>query len=167
MPASFETCLPVLSKLGVIDRTTVEVCNVNIGVNKVLTLLKCSLLSKMPLTETLLKHNPVPEFGRVDFDQGSYEKSRMKNPASNVNGKIRVKLVVSKSKNMVCFAEASEDFVNLLFSFLTVLLGFIVKEMHSGTSKGDENVNIPIWGSSTDNLFQGPSGLGMLERLNA
>ncbi|KAK3184630.1 hypothetical protein Dsin_031916 [Dipteronia sinensis] len=44
--------------------------------------------------------------------------------------------MVSKSKNIVCFAEASEDFISLLFSFLTVPLGCIVKEMYSGTSKG-------------------------------
>ncbi|KAK1588421.1 hypothetical protein Q3G72_023133 [Acer saccharum] len=136
MPASYKASLSLLSKLGVIDRTAVEECNFNVGVDEVLTLLKCSLLSNMPLTETLLKHNPVPELGRVDFDQGNYVKSRMKKPASNVNGKFLVKLVVSKSKNMACFAEASEDFVNLLFSFLTVPLGCIVKEMHSGTSKG-------------------------------
>ncbi|KAI9195276.1 hypothetical protein LWI28_013453 [Acer negundo] len=136
IPASYKASLSLLSKLGVTDRTTVEECNVNVGVDEVLTLLKCLLLSKMPLTETLLKHNPVPELGRVDFDRGSYVKSRMKKPASNVNRKIRVKLVVSKSKNMVCFAEASEDFVNLLSSFLTVPLGCIAKEMHSGTSKG-------------------------------
>ncbi|KAH7516844.1 hypothetical protein JRO89_XSUnG0163400 [Xanthoceras sorbifolium] len=136
MPASIETSLSLLSKLGVMDGTATEECNVNVGVDEVLTLLKCSLLSKTPLTETLLKHNPVPELGRVDFDQGSYIKSRIKGPASNVCGKIRVKLIVSKSKNMVCFAEASEDFVSLLFSFLTVPLGYVVKEMHSGTSKG-------------------------------
>ncbi|KAM5583409.1 hypothetical protein ABKV19_003355 [Rosa sericea] len=41
--------------------------------------------------------------------------------------KISVKLMVSKSRKMVCFAEAGEDFVNLLFSFLTLPLGFILK----------------------------------------
>ncbi|KAK3206416.1 hypothetical protein Dsin_020462 [Dipteronia sinensis] len=136
LPASIESSLLIFSKLGVTDGTTTEERNLNIGVDEVLTLLKCSLLSNMPLTETLLKHNPVPELGRVDFDQGSYIKSRIKKPTSNVHGKIRVKLMVSKSKNIVCFAEASEDFVSLLFSFLTVPLGCIVKEMHSGTSKG-------------------------------
>ncbi|KAL5747996.1 hypothetical protein ACOSQ2_025293 [Xanthoceras sorbifolium] len=136
MPASIEASLSLFSKLGVMDGTTTEECNLNIGLDEVLSLLRCSLVSKTPLTETLLKHNPVPELGRVDFDQGSYIKSRIKEPALNVYGKIRVKLLVSKSKNMVCFAEAGEDFVSLLFSFLTVPLGRVVKEMHSGTSKG-------------------------------
>ncbi|KAL5750423.1 hypothetical protein ACOSP7_025026 [Xanthoceras sorbifolium] len=66
MPASIEASLSLFSKLGVMDGTTTEECNLNIGLDEVLTLLKCSLVSKTPLTETLLKHNPVPELGRVD-----------------------------------------------------------------------------------------------------
>ncbi|PQQ11691.1 hypothetical protein Pyn_33435 [Prunus yedoensis var. nudiflora] len=37
---------------------------------------------------------------------------------------------------MVCYAEAGEEFVNLLFSFLTLPLGFIVKQMHDNSMKG-------------------------------
>lgn len=103
---------------------------------QVLTLLKCSLVSKAPLTEALLKQNPVPEMGDEDFDQGSCIKFKMEDPTSNKVGKIDIKLIVSRSKKMVCYAEASEDFVDLLFSFLTVPLGYIVKKMHGNTSKG-------------------------------
>ncbi|PRQ34340.1 hypothetical protein RchiOBHm_Chr5g0067721 [Rosa chinensis] len=49
---------------------------------------------------------------------------------------ISVKLKVSKSRKMVCFAEAGEDFVNLLFSFLTIPLGFILKQMQDYSWKG-------------------------------
>ncbi|PRQ34336.1 hypothetical protein RchiOBHm_Chr5g0067671 [Rosa chinensis] len=50
--------------------------------------------------------------------------------------KISVKLMVRKSRKMVCFAEAGEDFVNLLFSFLTIPLGFILKQMKYSSWKG-------------------------------
>ncbi|KAM1040023.1 hypothetical protein ACFX2I_029277 [Malus domestica] len=50
--------------------------------------------------------------------------------------KISVKLTVSRSRNIVCYAEAEEDFVNLLFGFLTVPLGFIVKHMREASSQG-------------------------------
>ncbi|KAK9950096.1 hypothetical protein M0R45_005598 [Rubus argutus] len=43
--------------------------------------------------------------------------------------KISVKLTISKSKNIVCYAEAGADFVNLLFSFLTLPLGVISRHM--------------------------------------
>ena len=90
---------------------------------QVLTLLKHSLVGEALLTKTLLEQNPEPELGKEDFCCGRYTKSR-KTPASNTHGGgICVKLTVSKSKNIVCYAEASEDFVDLLFSFLTVHLG--------------------------------------------
>ncbi|PQP98245.1 uncharacterized protein Pyn_15969 [Prunus yedoensis var. nudiflora] len=50
--------------------------------------------------------------------------------------KIVVKLTVSVSKDIVCYAEAGEDFVNLLLSFWTVPLGFIVKHMRDASFKG-------------------------------
>ncbi|PQP98242.1 uncharacterized protein Pyn_15966 [Prunus yedoensis var. nudiflora] len=37
---------------------------------------------------------------------------------------------------MVCYAEAGEEFVNLLFSSLTLPLGFIVKQMQDNSMKG-------------------------------
>lgn len=49
---------------------------------------------------------------------------------------ISVKLIVSKSKDMVCYAEVQEDFVNLLFSLLTLPLGFILKQMLDCPWKG-------------------------------
>ncbi|XP_031266175.1 uncharacterized protein LOC116124587 [Pistacia vera] len=84
----------------------------------------------------LLKQNSAPKFGKEDFDQNIYVESTVEEPKSNVDGKIHVKLIVSKSKKIVCFAEASEEFVDLVSSFLTVPLGYIIKEIKSGFSKG-------------------------------
>ena len=98
-------------------------------------MLKCSLVSKTPLTEVLLKNNPVPELSEKGFEQGSFRRHKLE-ATSNQNGKIVLKLMISKSKQMVCYAEAGEDFVDLLFSFLAVPLGFIVKQMQGGNSKG-------------------------------
>ncbi|CAN6692858.1 unnamed protein product [Malus baccata var. baccata] len=58
--------------------------------------------------------------------------------------KIPIKLIVSKSKTKVCYAEAGVDFVNLIFSFLTLPLGFIVKQMQNNSMKG-----------SNDRLYRG------------
>ncbi|KAJ0084438.1 hypothetical protein Patl1_31192 [Pistacia atlantica] len=138
-PSSIEAGVSVLSKLGLTDYSTIEkynYYNIDVGIDEVLTLLKCSLVSKKPLTETLLKQNSAPKFGKEDFDQNIYVESTVEEPESNVDGKIHVKLIVSKSKKIVCFAEASEEFVDLVSSFLTVPLGYIIKEMQSGFSKG-------------------------------
>lgn len=54
----------------------------------------------------------------------------------NDEANISMKLIVSKSKKVVCQAEAGEDFVNLLFSFLVLPLGFLLKQMRFGILKG-------------------------------
>ncbi|KAM0999324.1 hypothetical protein ACFX13_006203 [Malus domestica] len=54
----------------------------------------------------------------------------------NTNGNISVKLIVSKSKKMVSYAEVGEDFVNLLLGFLTIPLGFIVNKVRDCSLKG-------------------------------
>ncbi|XP_022732551.1 uncharacterized protein LOC111286691 [Durio zibethinus] len=114
----------ILSKLGIMDGSAIEVRSFIIGVDQVfsqaLKLLKCSLVSKTPLTEVLLENSLVPELSENDFE----------------HGKMVVKLMISKSKKVVFYAEAGEEFFDLLFSFLTVPLGFIVKEMQGGNSKG-------------------------------
>ncbi|KAK3206394.1 hypothetical protein Dsin_020440 [Dipteronia sinensis] len=86
MPASVESSHSLLYALQVTDGKIIEEHSFYI-VDKVLTLLKHSLVEEAPLTKTLLEQNPEPEL------------------------------------------EASEDFVDLLFSFLTVPLGYIVKKM--------------------------------------
>ncbi|KAJ0021633.1 hypothetical protein Pint_32631 [Pistacia integerrima] len=135
-PSSIEASLSLLSKIGLMDCSAIEEYNIDIGVDEVLTLLMCSLVSKKPLTETLLKQNSAPKFGKEDFDRNIYVKSTVEEPESNVDGKIHVKLIVSKSKKMVCYAEASEEFVDLVSSFLTFPLGYIIKEMRSDFSIG-------------------------------
>lgn len=89
----------------------------------------------MPLTETFLKHEQIAELNNVILYQGSSVGSRTIEDMTQEQGiTITLKLMVSKSKRMVCYAEAERDFVNLLFSFLTVPLGYLVENMRSAGS---------------------------------
>ncbi|KAA8543792.1 hypothetical protein F0562_022031 [Nyssa sinensis] len=135
-PPSTERCFALLSNLGVKDGSTIEERTFNVGVNEVLNLLKCSLVSTTALTQILLKHKPVPQLDDKNVTLGIFVQSQSEGEASNSDGKMCVKLVLSKSKKIVCYAEAGEDFVDLLFSFLTLPLGYIVKNMHGNSFKG-------------------------------
>ncbi|KAA8549351.1 hypothetical protein F0562_001035 [Nyssa sinensis] len=136
LPLSTAACLSSFSKLGVMDGSTIVERTFNVGVDEVLNLLKCSLLSPAALTETLLKSKQFPQLGKESFDQGMSIQSQGEREASNSDRKICVKLILSKSKKILCYAEAGEDFVNLIFSFLTVPLGHVVKKMNGSSSKG-------------------------------
>ncbi|PRQ34347.1 hypothetical protein RchiOBHm_Chr5g0067801 [Rosa chinensis] len=130
--------ISLFTKLGATNSNTTEELTFSIGVEQVLNLIVSSFVSKTPLTETLLKPNPVPKLGCVNFSQGKCIESQMSAGASidEETEKISVKLIVSKSKNLVCYAEVREDFVNLIFSFLTLPLGFILKQMLDSPWKG-------------------------------
>ncbi|TYI35285.1 hypothetical protein ES332_A03G065600v1 [Gossypium tomentosum] len=137
MPPSTAASFSLFSELGIEDMSVVDDRTFSMGKLEALNLLKCLLVSKTPLTEALLDHIPVLSLNDTE-DLERVSIGRLKGEASNEDGKMYVKLIVSKSKNrvMVCYCEASENFVDLLFSFLTVPLGFIVKEMQKGSSTG-------------------------------
>ncbi|VVA32045.1 PREDICTED: DUF674 family [Prunus dulcis] len=129
----------VFTKLDVMDVDATEELTINIGTVEMLNLLMTSLVSKTPLTETLLKPKQEPKLSSSKIiNQAIHIESQMFGDPmdGDEEGKISVKLVVSKSKKMVCYAEAGEDFVSLLFSFLTLPLGFILKNMKDGSLRG-------------------------------
>ncbi|XP_050237700.1 uncharacterized protein LOC130014522 isoform X2 [Mercurialis annua] len=137
MPPSSESSFSLLSMLGVIDVNSVEERTFDIGVDTVVDLLKSSLVSETALTEILLKPKEIPDIvKKISKRHGFSLKTKSGDCTSKGNDKIRIKLMLSKSKKMVCYAEVREDFVNLLFSFLTVPLGYILKEMDGAASKG-------------------------------
>ncbi|XP_048425031.1 uncharacterized protein LOC103963283 isoform X2 [Pyrus x bretschneideri] len=106
-------------------------------ISPALNLLMHSFASKTPLTEILLKNEQIPSLGDVHSSQGISIHSQMHGDTIDEEEKnISLKLVVSKSKKIVCYAEAQEDFVNLLFSFLTLPLGFILEKMQNVSWKG-------------------------------
>ncbi|PRQ34351.1 hypothetical protein RchiOBHm_Chr5g0067841 [Rosa chinensis] len=137
IPPLCAASISLFTKLGATNSNTTEELTFSIGVEQVLNLLVCSFVSKTPFTETLLKLNPVPKLGGVNFSQGKCIESQMSGASINEEKEnVSVKLIVSKSKNVVCYAEVREDFVNLIFSFLTLPLGFILKQMLDSPWKG-------------------------------
>ncbi|KAF8397800.1 hypothetical protein HHK36_016723 [Tetracentron sinense] len=126
-PMSTMTSLSLLRKLGIKDWSASEERTVNVE----LLYLLMSLFSKTPLTDAIfLKQVTVDQTGvnlriKNQLDDETDADSNVK--------MFKVKLMVSKSSNMVLYAEAGVDFVDLLLSFLTFPLGSIV-ELFGGNS---------------------------------
>ncbi|CAN6692870.1 unnamed protein product [Malus baccata var. baccata] len=59
MPPFTAESLSIFSELGVMNGNTTEEVTFNVGSDEVLNLLVCSLVSKSPLTEALLKNKPI------------------------------------------------------------------------------------------------------------
>jgi hypothetical protein len=96
-----------------------------------LNLLKYTLTSHEPLTNTILKSsskkkdNPPNQFA-----------SAVKVKTCTHDIKMDVKLVRSKSQKKIICAEASGNFVDFMFSFLTIPLGSIVKVLDGNSFVG-------------------------------
>ncbi|XP_073222866.1 uncharacterized protein [Cicer arietinum] len=122
--------LALLQDLGVQSASLVKEINVNLTKDKVLDLLKCSLVSKSPLTHLFLeKKSPIerPRIFCCDFENGS-------------NIQINVKLVIRKSDCKILFALGEKDFADLLLSFLTFPLGGVAHTLQGNCSMGSIDI---------------------------
>ncbi|AES87036.1 DUF674 family protein [Medicago truncatula] len=131
VPSSLVSSMQMLMELGYSDLSQLEEVTHNIGKQEMLNLLKYTLTSHEPLTNTILKSssknkdNPPNQFA-----------SAVKVKTCTRDIKMDVKLVRSKSQKKIICAEASGNFVDFMFSFLTIPLGSIVKVLDGNSFVG-------------------------------
>ncbi|MQM04773.1 hypothetical protein Taro_037581 [Colocasia esculenta] len=141
-PASASTTISLLHRCRS-KESQLEHMKVALSRETVLTLLQKSLTSKTPLTETFLQKSesqpaeeqlhPITDHEEVTGSAGREFKAR---------------LVRSRARNEVMFAEIGEDIADLLFSFLTIPLGSIIRLMGKASHIG-----------CMDNLYQSVANL--------
>ncbi|XP_027905996.1 uncharacterized protein LOC114165613 [Vigna unguiculata] len=112
---------------------------------------KASIISKSPLSDVLLENRGSKKYC-FSGDTGPV----------HWKGSVEMKVMVSKSKNKILFAEAEGDFVDFLVSFLTIPIGSIMKVMKGKLCLGSignlytsvKDLN-PSWfvGSSNESLL--------------
>ncbi|XP_042509208.1 uncharacterized protein LOC122084581 [Macadamia integrifolia] len=136
-PMSTATILTQLRKLGLKDMSSLQETTLNIGSEEILKLLKGILFSKTPLTDVFLRKQEFTSEG-LKFEMGDLLQSSL----SSAEG-LNLKLMVNKSTKKVLYAEAREDMVDFLLSFLAFPLGSILRLLGGNSSLG-----------SMDNLYR-------------
>ncbi|KAA8545472.1 hypothetical protein F0562_020256 [Nyssa sinensis] len=138
-PVSIENGKKQLEELQLTDESKVERKTENMGTDEVLKLMVCSLASKTPFSDIFA--NTSPKSSR-DFHQ-KYVPERVhqsKNHVTDHNAsdepQIKLTLFIDKPNDRVLYAEAGEDFVDLLFSFLAIPLAYFFKQFPSLPFKG-------------------------------
>ncbi|KAL7086744.1 hypothetical protein ACP275_13G019900 [Erythranthe tilingii] len=120
-----------LENLGITDTNGAELRNVTFGFNEVMDLLKGSLMSRTPLTDLILSKTKVyDDFAGLKYEAGISLQEKKKLDATK---KMNLRLVVKKSNNKLLFAQADDDFVDFLFSFLAIPLGEVECLLGSNT----------------------------------
>ncbi|EYU32397.1 hypothetical protein MIMGU_mgv1a025360mg, partial [Erythranthe guttata] len=98
----------------------------------IMDLLKRCLVSRTPLSDIILNKGQVNDFAGLKFEPGILFHEMEKEASSN-SKKMISRVHIQKSTNKVLFAQAEEDFVDLLCSFLTINLGGIECLLGSNT----------------------------------
>ncbi|RHN58888.1 hypothetical protein MtrunA17_Chr4g0007251 [Medicago truncatula] len=130
--SSAMTTLSLLKELGYSDLTQLEEITHNIDKQEILNLLKYSLTSHEPMTNTILKSSSKYK-GNLPNQSSSAEGVK---PCASGGTKMDVKVVRSISQKKIIFVEANGDFVGFIFSFLTMPLGSIVKLLDGNSIAG-------------------------------
>lgn len=129
--SSIEDALSSLDDWGNGDWSNLELRSVKIERAQVLDILKRSLISGTPLTDVLLHDGQhiTPEYSASPVGKTVASKTFDKE-----NKIYSIKLALTRSK--VLYAVSSQDFVNVIFSFLTFPLGTLKKHLGSRFRNG-------------------------------
>ncbi|CAI8612688.1 unnamed protein product [Vicia faba] len=123
------TSLSLLQEYGITNPSSVKQIVLNVTKEKVLDLLKHSLVSTSTLTDLFLRKKPSLG-GSVFF---------LRDGQSSCKIEITVKLVIRKSDGKLLYAQGEQDFANMLLNFLTFPLGGIARIFGGKCSLGSIN----------------------------
>ncbi|XP_057464582.1 uncharacterized protein LOC130754388 [Actinidia eriantha] len=156
LPMSTSTGLLLLKDFGAMDGSKIEERSLNIGKEEILKLLKYSLTSMTPLSDTIME----PFIGKTSNTHCvKHGPSTRQFPCVDDiidNPQINLKLVVNKYDNKALYyAEVGEDFVSVLCRFLAFPIGYVFKEFSSLSFKGClGNLYRSIQNSDLDKFFK-------------
>ncbi|KAK7373803.1 hypothetical protein VNO80_07223 [Phaseolus coccineus] len=110
--------------------TSLQLITVNVDKIQVIDLLKCLLLSKTCLTDFFYTHTSLPAISTFSLPQIEHTSTFQ----------MKVKIVLLKSIRKILYAEGEKDFVDFLWSFLTLPLGGVVRMLRGDSSMGSVDV---------------------------
>ncbi|KAH6796561.1 hypothetical protein C2S52_021115 [Perilla frutescens var. hirtella] len=125
--------------IAITDMDGAETRNVTFGFNEMMALLKEALISRNPLTALLLGGSQM-NLAAVKYERGNALLTQIDKDAASVNPKKMIlKVMIQKSTFKLLFAQADSEFINLLFSLLTLPKGRV--EWYLGSNTGLKNMD--------------------------
>ncbi|KAK8916671.1 hypothetical protein KSP39_PZI022638 [Platanthera zijinensis] len=130
IPTSLMNGLSHFKEMQIKEGSMLEERVIDFGTQEVLNLLGRSIVSKNALTSVCFPDALVEE--NVGFSLPIKEEVIVKEGEDE----IKLKLVLNKENNNILYAEVGEDFINVLFSFLTFPLGSVFRLFSDSISLG-------------------------------
>ncbi|KAL3635445.1 hypothetical protein CASFOL_019992 [Castilleja foliolosa] len=137
-PSETGYAMRILTGLGITGTDVTELMDVTFGFNQVMDLLKGSLLSETPLTDIILNKGLLNSIV-VKCDTCILPIDQAVQQSSSIDKKMTVKAIIQESTNRLLLVEADGNFVDFLFSLLTIPLGTVERLL--GSSTGLKNID--------------------------
>ncbi|KAL6554124.1 hypothetical protein OROMI_019797 [Orobanche minor] len=134
LPSETGYAVRILTSLGITSTDGTELRNVTFGFNEVMDLLKGSLISQTPLTDLILKKRQLNSITHVKCETCALSVDQLENQGTSTAKRITVKTIMQESTNRLLFAEAGGDFIDFLFSLLTIPLGGVERLLEGSTT---------------------------------
>ncbi|KAL8239768.1 hypothetical protein R6Q59_016335 [Mikania micrantha] len=133
-PYTSASCIRLLAYLGITDANHVEERNIEMSSDQILHFFKMALVIDCPFTYLVFpnKKLPSPEFVCLQ-DNISVQHDWLNKEVSTTSHMV-LEVFYQKSTRKLLFAEGKEDFVEFLFSFLSIPLGTLIGTLMNGAS---------------------------------
>ncbi|ONM14505.1 DUF674 family protein [Zea mays] len=134
-PATTSLMMSLFEKFGVLDPAVLEQQVLQFSSEKITCLLKRLLTSKQPLTDHYFEA-PVPQ------DDASLEAlvqnlhPKQESEDQEMPGNLKIRVLQTKDDSALLYAEVGVDFVDSLFSLLSIPLGSAIKLYGQCSAKG-------------------------------
>ncbi|KAJ0524572.1 hypothetical protein HanHA300_Chr09g0301991 [Helianthus annuus] len=146
MPYTSANSIRLLTGLGITDKSCLEDLMLDMGREQIVNLLKVAL--SLDAVFTYLVFNRVVPGQSSILHQTDMKKEESATP------KMRLEVSLQKSTGKLLFVEAEEDFVDFLFSVLSIPLGTVIGELLKGASSV----------TCIDNIFKSVSNMSVGRR---
>ncbi|PKA55042.1 hypothetical protein AXF42_Ash003679 [Apostasia shenzhenica] len=158
---SMEEITALFGQLGVKQGRNLEAMDVTLTAAVIIELLKRILVSETPLTDVFLG---VPkEKSKMQLKMHSTHHNEAQASGSKESYKASVMLILNKKDKKLVFAEADNEFVDLLVSYLTYPMGLVMNKL-GGTSGNRcfDNLYKSIESLKSVDCFKGAELMNML-----
>ncbi|XP_061346539.1 uncharacterized protein LOC133292178 [Gastrolobium bilobum] len=146
-----------LLQLGYRDFNKMTEMSLKVGMKEISSIVKQALTSKSPLSDVFLANGESKPM--YSFSPHAITGPRR---FGNFRYSVDLKITVCKSENKIMFAEAEEDFVDFLFSFLTIPVGSILRLTYAKLSLGCMDNLYTSVKDLNSSWFIGSSGTSLL-----
>ncbi|RLM65320.1 hypothetical protein C2845_PM16G18620 [Panicum miliaceum] len=149
-PASTSIVFSLLDKFGLHEESNVEENILELNSNKIISLLKRALISQQALTGLFFDVAITPDALNLDHLSDNFLKQPKQ--AEHRFNAIKIKLIQTKDNDSVLYAEAGQDFIDLIFSLLSIPLGSVIMAYGQWSPNG-----------CIDNLYRSIAGRGYIK----